>query len=204
MAQGNNNSKSVEKSLSSEDGGELSSFFSDEASSNKNEKNGIVEEHSKSERMEQPSAPKKNDYASVYQEKQAKKNPGGYTSNQVLNMIKNGTIVAGPPPAERNCKSAAWANGIHFLFTKKTANDPQKEVLNWYYCSKCDWIYNGLLTMGTGAVTGHYKKHLQDPPYIFNRDQLAKLLSAATAIGKANGTVSESVLIKILPKGDKW
>lgn len=117
------------------------------------------------------------------------KNPDGYTPHQVLSMIKDGSIIPGSPPKERNCSSDAWKNGIHFLFTKETENNPKREVKNWYYCSKCEWIYNGLLTKGTGYVNQHYKKHFTEIPYVFNHQQLAKLLANATASGKLHGSI---------------
>lgn len=143
-------------------------------------------------------------YASIYHEKKATKNPNGYTHSEVLTMVKEGTLVPGSPPTGRNFRSDAWKNGVHFLYTKATATEEKKEVLNWYYCSKCDWIYNGVLTNGTGGVGHHYKKHLIDPPYMFDRHQLAKLLANATAFGRANGNTNESIFINILPRGDEW
>lgn len=134
----------------------------------------------------------------------ANKNPDGYTPYHVLSMIKSGNFVPGSPPQGKSCPSLAWKNGIHFLFTKETENNPKREVTNWFYCSKCDWIYNGWLTKGTGAIGQHYKKHLIDPPYVFKRQELAKLLAKATDYGNLNGSIDESRFAEILPKADKW
>lgn len=151
-------------------------------------------------------AKRKRTHATMYEEKEANKNPSGYSKLDVYGLIKDGSVVPGSPPKNKNCSSEVWSNGIRFLYTKATIKSPRKEVQNWFYCIKdnCDWLYNGHLKNGTAALRRHYKKHLVDPPYIFSREQLAMLLANATSFGSSSGSVSESMLTKILPKADKW
>lgn len=143
-------------------------------------------------------------YQTLYQQKEAEKNPSGYTREQVLNFIKMGTIIPGSPPKIPVHSSIAWKKGMRYLYIKDAESNKTKELKNWFYCSKCDWLSNCILGNGTGTVGKHHKTHSVEPPYMFSREQLANLLATCSSFGCENGGVEASFFNQILPDPKQW
>lgn len=161
MASSKNSQKNINRNKKSD---ELISISDDEKQKDKVE--FFAENVDGRNGAKKPIEAEKENYATVYDLKKAKKNSAGLTHDKVRELIKNGTLIPGNPPSNRSFKNAAWSNGMQFLYTKATTYNVETELQNWYYCSKCSWIYNGILGGGTGAVGHHYKKHLVDPPIL--------------------------------------
>lgn len=129
------------------------------------------------------------------------KNPRNLTADQVQAMIAEKKLLPGPPPDNKRCSSNHWKDEImFFLYDAETG----AEFEYWFFCAKCHWVHNCILSDGNKTIREHANKHRNERPYEFNRIQLATLLANATTYGASNGKIPATDLVKHLPLPDKW
>lgn len=127
----------------------------------------------------------------------AVKNPFKLKEEDVLNGLKNGTMVPGGVPKDKRYPSPMWERGMQFIYYK----DVDAPVTNWFYCSKCGWVINCLLGGGTGTMLKHVNKHLNETYTLLKRDMI-NLLTKTSEYVKKTGIIPD--FEDLLPNPDEW